>query len=190
MAIVPKASGFAPQHVANTLWAYAKVDHASPALFDALGRGAMPRLGDFSVQLIANLAWALSKQPPPCSDDIFDGIAEAVTLRGSLESFPSQGLAMLALSFATVGHVANADFWDSVERAATPRAPELHPLECSQIAWSFGTVGRPVDDLFRGIESTVMLKLNHIKPRGLSNIAWAFSTLGYDSPALFGAVAQ
>ena len=188
-AASPRIPTFDPQNMANILWAYAKMEHASPDLFDALAKEAMPRLREFSAQQLANLAWSLAKFPPSSPDGVFDRIAEDVVARG-LDSFTSQGLAMLAHSFATVGHVKNTDFWDTLDRAATARISELGPVECSQIAWSFATIGRPADDLFHGIKSIVTSKMDHIKPQGISNIAWSFAMLGYDSPDFFEAVAQ
>ncbi|KAL3763338.1 hypothetical protein ACHAW5_011005 [Stephanodiscus triporus] len=189
-SIIHQIPTFSSQHMANTLWAYAKVNHASPELFDAIAREAIPRMREFSAQQLANVAWAFSKfHPPTTSDSVFDRVAEEVVVRG-FDSFTMQGLAMLAHSYASVGHVKRGDFWDAIDRAATTRRTELGAIESSQIAWSFATIGRPSDDLFRGIEVFVLSNANRIKPQGLSNLAWAFAMLGYDSPEFFRAIAE
>ena len=188
---IHRISTFDSQNMANIVWAYAKMEHYnSTAFVDTLAKEAIPRLKEFTPQQLANLAWAYSKFPSSSLEhhnDIFDHIVIELGRRGGLNHFTSQGLAMLAHSFATVGHTKNTKFWDMIEvDASSPnRLSQLGPIECSQLAWSFATIGRASDKLFHGIESVVRKKMAYIKPLGLSNLAWSFAMLGYDSPKLF-----
>ena len=94
-SVIHQIPTFSSQHMANTLWAYAKVNHASPGLFDAIAREAIPQMREFSEQQLANVAWAFSKfHPPTTSNSVFDRVAEEVVARG-FDSFTMQGVAML-----------------------------------------------------------------------------------------------
>lgn len=202
-ASMEKLPTFTTQNFANIVWAYAKVEHPHPALFDGVAKESIPRLRDFSSQELAMLAWAFSKfhsdQHPETnlslspsslsSEIIFDRIAEEVSRRG-LKSFTLQGVAMLAHSFATVGHTTNTTIWDAIDEIITTRQRELGNLECSHIARSYAMIGRRSDDIFRGIESIVLSKVHQFKPSGLSSLAWAYATLGYDVPDLYVAISK
>ena len=202
--IIPKMTSgvatFTSQNMANILWAYTKMNHDCPELFNVIAEEAMPRIREFSPQQIANLARAYSIFPSSSSlsssllesdNGIFDCIAREIVSR-KMDNFTSQGLSMLANSFATVGHVTNTEFWNIIEEDAssTKRLSQLGPIECSQIAWSFATIGRPSDNLFHGIEKVATLKIDRIEPQGLSNLAWSFAMLGYDSPDFFDVIAK
>ena len=185
-----RVNSLAPQNMANILWSYATTEQSHPELFNAIAQEAAPRLKEFSPKQLANLVWALSKYPPPKAQDyIFDRIATEVVDRG-LESFTNQGLTMIAHSFATVGHSSHDEFWDTVESAAVERASQFGHLECSQMAWSFATIGRPSDELFRHIERVALSNIRAFNSQGLSNLAWAFSMLGHDSLPIFEAIAN
>jgi len=184
-----QVKSLAPQNMANILWAYATTEQSNPALFSAIAYEATPRLKEFSSKQLANLAWALSKYPPQSKDIIFDRIASEVVNRG-MESFTNQGLTMIAHSFATVGHTSHDVFWNTVEEAATKRAFEFGYLECVQMAWSFATIERPSDELFRRIERVAISNIRAFNSQGLSNLSWAFSVLGYDSLPMFQAIAE
>eukprot|EP00986_Skeletonema_menzelii_P021150 scaffold33403_cov148-Skeletonema_menzelii.AAC.3 len=185
-----RVNSLAPQNMANILWAYATSEQPHPELFNAIAQEAAPRLKEFSSKQLANLAWALSKYPPTESNDyIFDRIATEVVDRG-MESFTNQGLTMVAHSFATVGHTSHGDFWNTIERAAVDRASQFGHLECAQMAWSFATIGRSSDELFRHIERVAISNIRAFNSQGLSNLAWAFSMLGYDSLSIFEAIAK
>lgn len=120
LAAAPGLGEFDGQNFANVAWAYAKLGHPSPGLFDAIAREAAPRLGEFEARELANLAWLFSKFPSLASSGaIFDRIAEEVVCRG-LDGFSAQGLAMLAHSFATVGHVRSRRGRRNNQAAASP----------------------------------------------------------------------
>ncbi|KAL7481743.1 hypothetical protein ACHAW6_007413 [Cyclotella cf. meneghiniana] len=184
---MPKLHTASPQNMANLLWAYATLDYHCPDLFHAVTQEAMGRLKEFQPQHLSNVAWALSKYPPS-SMEIFDAISQEVVSRG-LQSFTAQGLAILAHSFATVGHI-HPQFWECIEKAATQKSSEFGGIECARISWSFATIGHPADDLFKAIEKVAIANIGSFNSQGLANLAWAFSSVGYQSMPLFGAVAE
>ncbi len=186
---IPQVKSLTPQNMANIVWAYATTEQSHPALFSAISKEALHRLKEFSAKQLSNLAWALSKDPPEDKELIFDMIASEVVRRG-LETFTSQGMTMMAHSFATVSHKSDDKFWDIVENSALERAAEFGHLECVQMAWAFATIERSSDLLFHVLERVAVSNIRSANSQGLSNLAWAFSTLGYTSLPLFRAIAD
>jgi len=176
------------QNIANILWAFAKMKHPSPKLFEELSTDASRRLYDFSAQQLTTLAWSLSKYPPE-SSEVFDVLAAEVVARG-LDKFSSQGLVMLAHAFATIGHTQNEEFWNLIVDTAIGRSSILWPIECAQLSWSLATVKRKSDELMNGIEKQVLGRIDGYTPQGLASVAWSFSTLGYDVPNLYNELAM
>jgi hypothetical protein len=85
--VIHQIPTFSSQHMANTLWAYAKINHARPGLFDAIAREAFPCMREYSEQLLANAAWAFSKfHPPTTLNLVFDRMAEEVVQGDSIHS--------------------------------------------------------------------------------------------------------
>ena len=61
-AAVIKAQGFNPQNLANTLWAYGKLDHDPGAqLLDSFCQCILKELGKFSAQNTSNMLWAFAR---------------------------------------------------------------------------------------------------------------------------------
>jgi len=195
-SIIPKLSTFTPQHLANISWSFAKMEHfTNIEMFHALSEESKHRLKEFTPQQLANLTWAFSKFPSSSNKygDLYDYIAsDIVNNRNGTSRFSSQGLAMLCTSFASVqkNDDSHTKFWNLLEKDASSerRLKQLGPIECSQISWSFATIGRSQSDqLFAGIEHIVLSKLGvgKFETLGLSNLAWSFSILGYGSSNFF-----
>jgi len=197
-SIIPKLSTFSPQHLANISWSFAKMEHFSSSdMFHAIAEESKHRLKEFTPQQLANLTWAFSKFPSSSTNygDLYNYIAsDIINNRNGTSRFSSQGLAMLCTSFASVQQKKNDDshtkFWDLLENDASSqqRLKQFGPIECSQISWSFATIGRSQSDqLFTGIEHVVLSKIGvgKFETLGLSNLAWSFSILGYGSSNFF-----
>ena len=61
-AAIAKAHGFNPQNLANTLWAYGKLDHDPGAqLLDIFCQCILRELGKFSAQNTSNMLWAFAR---------------------------------------------------------------------------------------------------------------------------------
>ncbi|KAL7467255.1 hypothetical protein ACHAXS_007500, partial [Conticribra weissflogii] len=190
MEAIPRLHEFNTQHLTSLIWAYATTEYFHRGLFEAVAvESTSRRMKEFSAQRLATLAWALSKCPPPSCKTVFDLISDEVAERG-LDSFTEQGLSMMAHAFATVRYDPKSRYWDIVAKTTTDRLSELNVHACANIAWSFATINRPADDLFRGIETVAISKMRYFQPQGLSSLAWAYSTLGYDSPPLFKSIAD
>ena len=86
-----------PQHLANTAWAFAKVDHYSKRLFDALKEESIRQISGFNPQNLANTAWAFASIDH-YSESLFRALKKE-SIR-QLDDFNSQDLANTAWAFA------------------------------------------------------------------------------------------
>ena len=94
---VGRLGEFNSQNLSNTAWAFARVGHASPALFDGVARAAVGRLGEFNAQGLSNTAWAFATVGH-ASPVLFDGVARAAV--GRLGEFNAQHLSNTAWALA------------------------------------------------------------------------------------------
>ena len=90
---VLRLSEFKPQHLSNTAWSFAKMNHKAPSLFDVIASAAKERIDDFNPQALSNAAWSfatLNHEAP----SLFDAIATAAQER--IGDFNPQALANTA----------------------------------------------------------------------------------------------
>ena len=83
-----RLSKFNAQNLANTAWAFARLEHPAPALFEALAAESAGRLAEFNAQNLANTAWAFAAaghQAP----ELFEQLADLAWER-NLERFRSE----------------------------------------------------------------------------------------------------
>jgi len=55
---LPLIADFSPQHLGNTVWAFAKLSVANEPLIPAIAAAAIARLSQFGPQEITNTVWA------------------------------------------------------------------------------------------------------------------------------------
>ena len=76
-----KANGFNPQNLANTLWAYSKLDHDPGAqLLDLFCHCILRELGRFSAQNTSNMLWAFARLGHNPGPVLLDAAAKHATL--------------------------------------------------------------------------------------------------------------
>jgi hypothetical protein len=94
-------SGFSPQHLASTVWAYATAGVRADALYAALAEAAMRNgVGSFTPQELANTVWAYAKAGVR-APALFAAVAEAA-VRTRLRGFKPQELSSTVWAFACV----------------------------------------------------------------------------------------
>jgi hypothetical protein len=117
------------------VWAYATAGHASPDLFEAVARVAVPRLGEFNPQDLANTVWAYATAGH-ASPDLFEAVARVAVPR--LGEFNPQDLASTAWAYAVAdappatlfGDASFVDCCATVEAAFTESdLSQLHQVQ-------------------------------------------------------------
>ena len=160
-AAVARIRDFGPQHLANTTWAFATLDHAAPALFDAVAAAA--------VELLRGER----------------GVAEKY--RGNNDSFAPQTLSNLVWAFATVGHSAPALF-DAVAAAFVQQLGRSNQQHISMTVWAFATAGHAAPTLFMAVARMAAAKLSDFQ--ALANAAWAFAVADENHPHFIAALTE
>merc|ERR1740139_235689 len=112
-------NAFNAQDVANTVWAYAKLGHGAPALFDALASQLLARGGlrDLQPRHLAITAWAYARAGH-AAPALLDAISHAAAPR--LREFSQQELSNTAWAFAAAGHASPPLFAAISAEAAAP----------------------------------------------------------------------
>ncbi|KAJ1622417.1 hypothetical protein T492DRAFT_582321, partial [Pavlovales sp. CCMP2436] len=194
---------FNAQGLANTAWAYAKLNTPAPRLFEAIAHESEQRVVSFKPQELANTAWAFATLGTP-APQLFGAIARASEQH--IGSFKPQELANTAWAFATLGthapqlfdaiareseqHICNFDEQGLANTAwAKQRIGGFKPQELANTAWAYATLGTPATQLFEAIARESEQRIGSFKPQGLANTAWAFAIAGTaDQGALVEAV--
>eukprot|EP00899_Mesostigma_viride_P016496 jgi/Mesvir1/24848/Mv22084-RA.1 len=181
-------SCFNPQHIANTLWAYATAGRGSRRLYSAVQALILSRgLASFKPQEIANTAWAFATSG--YSDPALFAVVESEVLRVSLRAFNAQGISNTLWAFATAGYTREG-LYAAVEREiSTRQLSEFTPQGIANIVWSFATAGRGGEALFGSIDAEVSRRgLSGFNPQEVSNLVWAFAKAGRGGDKVYGVV--
>jgi hypothetical protein len=147
--------------------------------FDVLADAAIPKLGGYNPQDLANALWA----------------------------YGSVGASSPAF-FRAAGNVAASRFDNDNDTTTTTSlggGGGFKPREISSMLWSYATLKESHPTLFRKVEGHIIRQAAHhlddgdsssavtssfFGPQALSNTMWAYATLGEGSPKLYNAVAN
>jgi len=114
---VPRLRAFLANHLANIVWAFAKLGIEAPAMFEAIEVEAQYKILSFDSQALANLAWAYATAGVEA-----EALLEAVADRclEKYTTFNAQNLTNLLWSFSTANFAAPQLF-----AALVPKVYEL-----------------------------------------------------------------
>ncbi|KAJ1616989.1 hypothetical protein T492DRAFT_1103190 [Pavlovales sp. CCMP2436] len=152
--------------LANACYGMAKLRfEPASATMCLLGAEAVPRIGEFEPQGLANTAWAFATMGTP-APQLFVAIARESEQR--IASFKPQGLSNTAWAFATLG-------------TSAPQLFEAIACESKQRISSFNDqnlVGTPTPQLFEAIARESEQRIGSFKPQELAITAWSFAIVG------------
>jgi len=203
----PKLRQCNAQDIANTVWAYATVDHPATALFDGMMSTAIRKLDKFDSQNLANTVWAYAtvKYPAP---QLFDAVSEAALTAttsmssannssdsntgNKLDTFNSQAIANTVWAFASMGHYTPSSklFLDALAKSAIKKLGQFNSQEMAITTWGYATLNHPSPKLFDAISYQAIQKLPTFNSQGIANTVWAYATMGHLASELFFAVSQ
>jgi len=175
-------------------WAFAKVGHKAPEVFEAIAGVAIGCAHKFNAQDISNTAWAFAtagqKQP-----ELFCALADRAA--SCLHEFNPQELANTAWAFGKVGHAAPELFNELAKQTTNMLAKA--PARCAynftaqgitNIAFAFTKVRHEAPDLFEALEGEAAVLVQKLTAQDLTDLAWAFAKAGHKAPKLFDAFAS
>ncbi|GMI41770.1 hypothetical protein TeGR_g11139, partial [Tetraparma gracilis] len=167
-----------PQHVANTAWAFAKLNKDAPAVFSAIDARADWLVNAGETQHISNTAWAFAtlRRDAPKLFSAIDARADWLAKEGK-----PQEVANTAWAFATLGRDA-PNLFAAIDSRADWLASESTPQAISNTVWAFATLDRDAPALFSAVDERAEWLVKESAPQSISNTALAFTELGIDAP--------
>lgn len=182
-----KVSGFAPQGIANTLWAFATLDHKPPAaVVSRVLAAAEGMLEEALPQHLSILTWSCASLGFQMPDHVLDHVSSRAQRCAS--EFKPQELANLVWGFAKLQHY-DAPLLDSVARACRTRLPQFSRSQnVSNIVWAYATLHHHPGPLLAEFAAEAARHLHEYKPQEVANLLWAYATLGEPCPAVVQAL--
>ena len=168
---------FEPQHLANTLWAWATMRHLpSVDAFAALERRMLACVDDFIPRNIANTlwAWANMRHQPPA-----DALAALERrMLACVDDFRPQNLSNTVWAWATMGHLPSARALAALERRMLACADDFIPQNIANTLWAWATMRhQPSTDAIAALERRMLACVDVFKPQNLANTLWAIAML-------------
>ncbi|CAE7445535.1 RAP [Symbiodinium necroappetens] len=166
------------QHITNILWAFSRI-HGKLGMFrsffDAGAEAAIPKLGTFKTQELANLLWTFANQTM-YHEDLFAAVAEHA--KGRIAEFDNFDLSQLLWSFAKVwwrdanllGEAAQDMLFGPKNRLKRMCAQDL-----GCVLWAFAMLQWPDEALFQSLARAVREQFGTLKPLDIGNVAWALA---------------
>ncbi|KXZ52096.1 hypothetical protein GPECTOR_10g1119 [Gonium pectorale] len=166
LAAPPAALG--SQDVANTAWAFAKLQHQHPALMAHLASrvlgGGAELLAGAATQELVSMLWAFAAQPPPAT-----ALMAAAAVREAAARSGGGGVGGLRQGAAEEGRPA-ADFALGEAHSAVGRTPSSGPTSASIV--TAGLVPQLLAVLL-----PELARRHDLTPQGASNALWAAGRL-------------
>ncbi|CAO5678673.1 MAG: hypothetical protein NEHIOOID_00959 [Holosporales bacterium] len=161
---------FSEQNIANSLWAFAKLDKQAPdALLQAI---TDENIGDFNAQGIANSLWALATLGQQVPDALLQSITDE-----KIHTFNAQGIANSLWAFAKRDKQAP----DALLQAFTDEnISDFNPQNIINSLWAFATLGQQAPDAL--LQAFTDKNIGNFNAQGIANSLWAFAKLGRQAP--------
>eukprot|EP00956_Cyclotella_meneghiniana_P003305 scaffold4007_cov49-Cyclotella_meneghiniana.AAC.5 len=180
---------FEPQHLANTVWSYAKLNVDNSRLFQSVGDNivAMDDLRSFNPQNLANIVWAYAKNNTTHAG-LFQKVGDGIVAMVDLSSFAPQNLANIVWAYATNKtrhHGLFQKVGDSI--VAINDLSSFKPQELANIVWAYATNNLQHPNLFRKVGDVIASSDGSkvFTTQNLANIVWAYAKLDVKHPGLF-----
>jgi very-short-patch-repair endonuclease len=166
---------FNPQNIANTLWAFAKLNLTPSAqLLDAASLVATKSIDSFNPQGITNTLWAFAKFDFRLSAELLD--AASLVATNSMDSFNPQDIANMLWAFAKFDLKPSAKLLDAVSLVATNSMDSFNPQNIANMLWAFAKLDlTPSSQLLDAASLVATNSIDIFKPRDIANMLWAFA---------------
>ncbi|KAJ1446586.1 hypothetical protein M885DRAFT_244102 [Pelagophyceae sp. CCMP2097] len=173
---------FNSQELANTVWAFAKVDYKDQSLFDAVATEALKKVAQFNAQELANTVWAYSKAGVDAYA-LYD--AFAFEARFKIISFTPVALSTMVWAYARQ-RIRAPSLFDAVKRDAEIKVDRFNATELATTLWAFSTAEIDAPELYECFLEPAEKKMKSFNPHELASLVWAYSMAGSGSRTCVG----
>jgi hypothetical protein len=189
--ITAKAHAMVPQGIANTVWAYARVQRQEAHLFHALAETAVKSdiIWTFKAQELSNIVWAFATVGLP-HGQLFTRIAE-VTVQRRFE-LPPQNVANMLWAYAKLVAEARVFLFPPLLELATKQLHTYKPQEVSAILWAAAKeTGCPgSNELFMAVPKVFRNQLPTFTSQALACMVEAFVLVEFHDDSFFEAMME
>jgi hypothetical protein len=179
-----------PQELSMTLWAFATLGAADPALMLDLGAAAAHKADAATAQQMATSAHALAKAGLACPRLLH---VYQVQARSRRALFGPRDVAFLAWAYAKL-EVRAPDLFRLFSEVACALlrqdARAFAPQHLTMLLWSFGMLQEAAGELLASATAAMAPMLDEFNPRDLTNTAWALDALGCVDAGLVARIGQ
>jgi hypothetical protein len=162
-----------PQAIANTAWAFAKLNTPAPALLRKIEERASSLVDNGKPQEIAMTAWAFAALDTP-APALFEKIEKRASFM--VENGNPQDIAMTAWAFAKLRHDAPALF-SAVDSRSQFLIDKGKTKEISNTAWAFAELAISPASFFALLESRADEFLISADSHAICNVCWSLANL-------------
>eukprot|EP00956_Cyclotella_meneghiniana_P008599 scaffold11689_cov69-Cyclotella_meneghiniana.AAC.3 len=180
---------FEPQHFANTVWSYARLNVDNPRLFQSVGDAVASKrdLDEFKPQELANIVWAYATAKAQHSD-LFQNVGDSIAATDDLRSFNPQNLANIVWAYAKI-NIQHPGLFKKVGESIVVMddMKSFVPQALANIVWAYATNKTQQARLFQKVGDDIFARddLRSFDPQSLANIVWAYATNNAQHPNLF-----
>jgi hypothetical protein len=178
--------GGMPQAIANTAWAFAKLNIPAPILFKKIEDRASFLVENGKPLDIASTAWAFATLNTS-APILFMKIEERSSFL--VESGEPQHIANTAWAFAKLNTTAPILF-KKIEERASFLLENGKPQEIANTAWAFAKLNTPAPILLKKIEEHASFLSENGNTQTVGMLVLAFSQLNHDVPEQFFAIPE
>jgi len=181
---------FDSQHMSRTVWAFTKVGHSAPQLFDAISYMILLTTSKFdkkvSSQSIANIVWAYAKAGHK-APKLFDFLAER-TIQ-SFNDFNSQEISNTLCAYVKAGHAAVPKLLNAAAKVILEKTKDnkyyFHNSQSISITlWAYAKASgynnnycstTTTEELFNTMTKLIIKILPTFTSQNIANTVWAYA---------------
>jgi len=181
-----KADTYTPQHVSNTLWAWATIGfEPDQEVMAELETTAQLTAQQFKTNEISNTIWAWSTLRYYPSEATVKSCLQALV--GQIDYIKPQEIANVLWAFGNFGRAAFGDeqwkkeIFLTLESRLVDTIENFKPQECSNSLWATAKIGfyfQP--STIQAIHAQILRQVRFMKAQEISNSLWAYGRLTAD----------
>jgi hypothetical protein len=178
---------FAPQHLATSAWAMAKLGIVDTDLMDLLCSRARALMagGELKPQDMANLMWAMAKSGS-VDKHMFEAVARRIGDYGVVVGFKPQEMASVVWAIATArNHLSSSSYLFNAFSAVCDEAVRRNltgfsPQAIANIMWACGRMTYHHPKLIKAVCIAMSSEpaLSGFKPQEMANVVWSVASVG------------
>ncbi|KAJ1457193.1 hypothetical protein M885DRAFT_515946 [Pelagophyceae sp. CCMP2097] len=184
-----------PKELTQVVWALARIDTLSTELFLAVAVEAQRKMHLFQARELSKIVWSFSSVPGAFCSVSALAMYESVSVEFQLQlkTATAKDLSEMIWAFGQANFPAPALFEAIADAAVAVKFEKIAAFtadDLGNVAWAFAKAACKRNDLYTGLATASIRKMDSFNAQHVSRLAWALSKAGFQAPALFRALAD